>query len=330
MWIYARNTIRLLLALVIPVENCAPSRLQRVGGIDQDESDTAWLAAAVDPGVVRSLLDQDVALPKVNLLLVELHVDLAREHDGIVDRARPVYEGMRRRPIFARSMIVVRNLLLHEIRVQPGDLRVRRRREIDDAEHRAAPRRGNSDLHGGAVGTAGHVGRALIRHPQQPCHGTTAGTDVLVWVGAVEQHDGFPGVIVAGDDAADFALLHASLPSAADLQFLRRLPQARLGTSNRKAALETYTCQCPFASEVRVRSVLPCITNFGSRALPSAAVRYAMDRITLTSPRRGDARLKDPVNCELRQPGMWATQACSRCDCRCGGYPTHSHDCVCA
>src|SRR5437763_14479860 len=40
---------------------------------------------------------------------------------------------------------------------------------------------------------------------------------------------------------------------AADLKFLHRLPQARLGTSNRKAALEPYTCECPFASEVRVR-----------------------------------------------------------------------------
>src|SRR5262245_63032061 len=41
--------------------------------------------------------------------------------------------------------------------------------------------------------------------------------------------------------------------SAADLKFLQRFPQIRVGTSNRKAALETHTCQCPFASEVRVR-----------------------------------------------------------------------------
>jgi hypothetical protein len=35
------------------------------------------------------------------------------------------------------------------------------------------------------------------------------------------------------------------------LKFLHRLQQAREGTSNRKAARESYICQCPFASEVR-------------------------------------------------------------------------------
>src|SRR5215212_1178039 len=79
----------------------------------------------------------------------------------------------------------------------------------------------------------------------------------------------------------------SSISSAADLKFLQRLSQTRIGTSNRKAALETETCSCPFASEVRVRGVLPCITNFGSGALaallrgPAAgthAVAYATPR----------------------------------------------------
>src|SRR5215510_8313305 len=42
--------------------------------------------------------------------------------------------------------------------------------------------------------------------------------------------------------------------SAADLKFLHRLPQARSGTSNRKAALAPYTSECPFASEAGVRA----------------------------------------------------------------------------
>src|SRR5689334_17371132 len=32
------------------------------------------------------------------------------------------------------------------------------------------------------------------------------------------------------------------ISSAADLKFLHHLPQSRVGTSNRKAALEAYTC----------------------------------------------------------------------------------------
>src|SRR5712691_1872059 len=41
--------------------------------------------------------------------------------------------------------------------------------------------------------------------------------------------------------------------SAADLKFLHHLQQTRLGTSNRKAALESQSCQCPPASEARVK-----------------------------------------------------------------------------
>src|SRR5262245_19690787 len=41
--------------------------------------------------------------------------------------------------------------------------------------------------------------------------------------------------------------------SAADLKFLNHLQQTLLGTSNRKAALESKSCKCPFVSEVRVR-----------------------------------------------------------------------------
>src|ERR1700692_787093 len=42
-------------------------------------------------------------------------------------------------------------------------------------------------------------------------------------------------------------------PSAADLKFLHRKRQARPGTSNREAALESEIYQCPLFSEVRTR-----------------------------------------------------------------------------
>jgi hypothetical protein len=42
--------------------------------------------------------------------------------------------------------------------------------------------------------------------------------------------------------------------STADLKFLHHLQQTLLGTSNRKTALESWSCWCPFVSEVRVRT----------------------------------------------------------------------------
>jgi hypothetical protein len=47
----------------------------------------------------------------------------------------------------------------------------------------------------------------------------------------------------AGLSAAAFAAsLEAGRVSAADLKFLHQLQQTRSGTSNRKAALESYPC----------------------------------------------------------------------------------------
>src|SRR5215217_1148295 len=45
----------------------------------------------------------------------------------------------------------------------------------------------------------------------------------------------------------------AFLPGAADLKFLQRLSQGPFRNFKSKAAPEPYACQCPFASEVRVR-----------------------------------------------------------------------------
>ena len=61
------------------------------------------------------------------------------------------------------------------------------------------------------------------------------------------------------------------LESAADLKFLHRLPQTRAGTSNRKAARRSWTCQCPFASEVRVRSAaISCELRKRGTGVPAA------------------------------------------------------------
>src|SRR5215211_9154259 len=110
-------------------------------------------------------------------------------------------------------MVVVRNLFLHVISIQLGDLRIGRGWEVDHAKHRPAGRRRNADFDRGAIATTGYLSRSLIRDPYQPGHGAAAGTNILVWVGVVKQHDGFPGLVVAGDDATDCVLLHVSLPA---------------------------------------------------------------------------------------------------------------------
>ncbi len=75
------NSASLLLRLPVLL----PGR--RVFRVDQHEADPARLARLVDPGVVGALLHHDVAGLQVHLLVVEQHVDLAVEHDGVVDRA---------------------------------------------------------------------------------------------------------------------------------------------------------------------------------------------------------------------------------------------------
>src|SRR5437879_6501918 len=65
--------------------------IQHRPGRDKHEGDDAGLRAAVHPVVDRAALHEDIALAQVNGdALVELHVDLARKHDGVVDRLGPV------------------------------------------------------------------------------------------------------------------------------------------------------------------------------------------------------------------------------------------------
>src|SRR5260221_5351485 len=66
---------------VLLVRALQPSRLPR---IDQRKQDAARLRAAVDPGVIGRLLDDDVARPHVHHRIVEHHVDLARQHHSLI------------------------------------------------------------------------------------------------------------------------------------------------------------------------------------------------------------------------------------------------------
>src|SRR5436309_7557959 len=70
---------------------------------------------------------------------------------------------------------------------------------------------------------------------------------------------------------ATSAPLH-EVPSAADLKFLHWLRHTRLGTSNRKAALEIIELVVPLCFRSSYQGVLQRITNFGSGALQHAEI----------------------------------------------------------
>ena len=54
-------------------------------GVDKDESDHASFGTAIDPIVDRAALHEHIAGFQMNDRVVELHIDLARHDDGIID-----------------------------------------------------------------------------------------------------------------------------------------------------------------------------------------------------------------------------------------------------
>src|SRR5688500_14559897 len=80
-------------------------------GVDENESDHARYSATVDPIVNRAALNEHVTGFQMDDGIVELHIDLARHDDGVIDGIG--------------SMVPRRN---------PG-------RKLDDAEDRAVPQR---------------------------------------------------------------------------------------------------------------------------------------------------------------------------------------------
>src|SRR5947209_19832248 len=73
-----------LCRLALSVQHLAAD-LDRAGG-DQHERDDARYGAPINPVMDRAALYQHVAGLQMDRRVVELHVNLARHHDGIVDR----------------------------------------------------------------------------------------------------------------------------------------------------------------------------------------------------------------------------------------------------
>src|SRR5436305_7886515 len=57
----------------------------------------ARFGAAVDPGMIGALLDQDIAGLEVDFGVIEKHVDLTLHDDGVIDRQRAVHQRVPRR-----------------------------------------------------------------------------------------------------------------------------------------------------------------------------------------------------------------------------------------
>src|SRR5258708_6327116 len=115
--------------------SATPLALRRLVSVDEREGDTAVFPSAVHPGVVRPPLHQHVARLEMNLRIVEQHVDLARDHDGVVDALRAVHARVAR-VARARSD----SHLAQHGRVVDG-AEIRGGRAADRAEDPASPRR---------------------------------------------------------------------------------------------------------------------------------------------------------------------------------------------
>ena len=73
-------------------EICIRDRCEsRLARIDQRKQYATRLRAAIDPSMIGRLLDDDIACPHVHHRVVEHHVDLAGQHDGVIDGPRAVH-----------------------------------------------------------------------------------------------------------------------------------------------------------------------------------------------------------------------------------------------
>src|SRR6476660_2353965 len=131
---------------------------RKLSCVDQYKSDAAGPRAAVDPGVVGSLLNQHVARREMHLAVVEDHVDLAFHDHSVVDAARPVHTGMLRITLTAKTHFAQDSVAGHLLSLG---------RELDHAEDAAEPRRRHAALALRPVGEPRDVDGRLLGDPEQ-------------------------------------------------------------------------------------------------------------------------------------------------------------------
>ena len=106
-----------------------PSRLL---GIHQDEQDAARLRAAIDPSMIGRLLDDDIACLHVDDRVVQHHVNLAGQDNGIINGSGAMHHWMLHGK--APRWRVISDDLHHEIGVHPGFGGGIERRKLDHSD----------------------------------------------------------------------------------------------------------------------------------------------------------------------------------------------------
>src|SRR6516162_10573201 len=148
-------------------------------GVDQHERDAGAPVAAIGPGVVGAALDHDVASLHLHRRTVHVHLDLALEHDDVIDGLGAVHA------------------------------RLVARREVDDGEPRPARRRGRADDARAQIldlFSDRDVGRRAVGGPDQRRDGAKAR---ILGVGRRALHDHLGDVVgvVAGHETANGRIL---------------------------------------------------------------------------------------------------------------------------
>src|SRR5258707_4374176 len=148
-------------------------------GVDQHKGDAGAPVAAIGPGVVGAALDHDVARLHLHRRIVHVHLDLALEHDDVIDGLGAVHA------------------------------RLVARREINDGEPRPVRRRGGADDARAQILDLfpdRDVGRRAVGRPDQRRDG--AGARILcIGGGALHEHLGDVIGVVAGHETANGRIL---------------------------------------------------------------------------------------------------------------------------
>ena len=149
--------------------------------------------------MVGALLHHDVAGLHMHFGIIQQHVDLALQHEGVVDAFRAVGEGVAGG--FAAVAVVDAHFLQHGLIADAAGVACGRK--IHHAQDRALGRRRHRRGPVGAVRIAGDVDRRFLGHPEQGGDEAGGGAHALVGRGAVDDDHGLAGLVMAGDDAPD-------------------------------------------------------------------------------------------------------------------------------
>src|SRR5262249_1741774 len=171
-------------------------------GVDQHGGEVGGLLAAVAPGVIGAALNEDVARAQQDLALIHQRVNLAGEHDGVIDRGGLVEAGMARRGAIEGGAVAGAVVRAGTLRLERGEALLVGR-ILDDAGDRAVPRRREPERVVGDLGPAAVVGRGRSRFPELGHDRAARAAAVDVRRRTVHHEYGSAGGVMAGHHAAD-------------------------------------------------------------------------------------------------------------------------------